>query len=299
MHTDIYDEPFADSSSIPTYFLNKTVHELGYRVLLTGNGGDEFWLGYNRYIHALIIKKLHNLPLLKNVLYKSIDNVFFQKLIYLLFSKRYDLRQFAYRLSQMKKILKTNNIYEYYEFLITQGNNKSIIDFRTKTYSLFESKDILEQMSLTDAKYYMQGDIFVKNDRASMANSVETRSPFVDIDLVKYALSINNNFKIVKKKTKYPLRMLLREIYPNYDFDMPKKGFGIPLFDWLKIDYIKSEVVSTISILYEYDIFNKKYVKQVLNEFYQYSKPNAYQVWNLYLLAQFLEKNNLKFINLR
>jgi len=298
-HTDIYDEPFADSSSIPTYFLNKKVNELGYRVLLAGDGGDEFWLGYNRYMHAVRIQKLYNLPLFKNILGAIVKNKFIQKGIYSLFSKKYDLRQFDYRLSQMKKILKTNNANEYYDMVITQGNNSKLIDFNTKTYTFFQSKDILSQLSVSDAKYYMQGDIFVKNDRASMANSIETRSPLVDIDLVKYALSVNNSDKIINKETKYPLRKLLKEIYPKYDFNMPKKGFGIPLFDWLKIDYIKNEVINTIEILNNYDIFNKKYVTEVTKNFYKNGHPNAYQIWNLYLLAQFLDKNNLKNINIK
>ena len=298
-HTDIYDEPFADSSSIPTYFLNKKVNELGYRVLLAGDGGDEFWLGYNRYMHAVRIQKLYNPPLFKNILGAIVKNKFIQKGIYSLFSKKYDLRQFDYRLSQMEKILKTNNANEYYDMVITQGNNSKLIDFNTKTYTFFQSKDILSQLSVSDAKYYMQGDIFVKNDRASMANSIETRSPLVDIDLVKYALSVNNSDKIINKETKYPLRKLLKEIYPKYDFNMPKKGFGIPLFDWLKIDYIKNEVINTIEILNNYDIFNKKYVTEVTKNFYKNGHPNAYQIWNLYLLAQFLDKNNLKNINIK
>jgi len=299
MHTEIYDEPFADHSSIPTYFLNKNVHKLGYRVLLAGDGGDEFWLGYNRYMHALRVQKLHKLPLFKDLLHRASNNKFIHKLIYALFSRKYDLRQFDYRLSQINRILKTNNADEYYELVITQGNNKNLIDFDAKTYTFFQSEDILDQLSMSDAKYYMQGDIFVKNDRASMANSVETRSPLVDIDLVKYALSVNNKDKIIEKETKYPLRKLLGEIYPNYDFDMPKKGFGIPLFDWLKIDYIKSEIVSRITVLTKYDIFSQEHIKQVMDDFYQKSKPNAYQVWNLYLLAQFLDKNNLQNINIK
>ena len=200
---------------------------------------------------------------------------------------------------QISRILKTNDIEEYYEFVITQGNNSKLVNFKEKTYEFYKSEEILDQISMTDALFYLQGDIFVKNDRASMANSVETRSPLVDIDLVQYALAVKNDEKIVNNKTKYPLRKLLKEIYPYYDFDMPKKGFGIPLFDWLKIDYIKSEIITTIELLYTYNEFNHAHINNVLDDFYKKNLPNAYQVWNLYLLAQFLNKNNLKNITLR
>ena len=299
IHTDIYDEPFADSSSIPTYFLNKKVYELGYRVLLTGDGGDEFWLGYNRYVHARIIEKLYKFPFLKNSLKNIFSKPIIQKLVYILLKHKYDFRQFDYRLSQILRILETNNSSEYYELLVNQGNNKKLINYDLSTYSLFQSSDILNQISTTDSKHYMQGDIFVKNDRASMANSIEARSPLVDIDLVKYALSIKNNEKLVKKQTKYPLRKLLKEVYPEYNFDMPKKGFGIPLFDWLKIDYIKLEVIETIANLYKYEAFDSNYIRMVLCAFYEEGKPNAYQIWNLYLLAQFLVKNNFERIELK
>lgn len=299
IHTTIYDEPFADSSSIPTYFLNKKVHELGYRVLLAGDGGDEFWLGYNRYMHALKIQKIQKYNFLKNILYKLVNTNVVRKVMYYLFKKKYDLREFDYRIMQISKILKTNNAEEYYEFVITQGNNSKLVNFKEKTYEFYQSKEILDQIAMSDASFYMQGDIFVKNDRASMANSVETRSPLVDIDLAKYALAVNNDEKIVNNETKYPLRKLLKEIYPDYDFDMPKKGFGIPLFDWLKIEYIKSEIVITIELLYTYDEFNHTHINDALDNFYQKNLPNAYQVWNLYLLAQFLNKNNLKHIRLK
>jgi asparagine synthase (glutamine-hydrolysing) len=299
IHTNIYDEPFADSSSIPTYFLNKKIHELRYRVLLAGDGGDEFWLGYNRYMHALKIQKIQKYSFLKNTLYKLVNTNVVRKVMYYIFKKKYDLREFDYRIMQISKILKTDNAEEYYEFVITQGNNSKLLNFKEKTYEFYESEEILDQISMSDASFYMQGDIFVKNDRASMANSVETRSPLVDIDLVKYSLAVNNDEKIVNNETKYPLRKLLKEIYPDYDFDMPKKGFGIPLFDWLKIEYIKSEIVTTIESLYTYDEFNHKHINDVLDDFYQKNLPNAYQVWNLYLLAQFLNKNNLKNITLK
>ena len=297
----IYDEPFADPSAIPTIHLNKFVNEKNIRVLLTGDGGDEFWLGYNRYVTWPRIKSMFrykNLlkPLLHILKFKFIQNIV---LTFPAF-KRLDLRQFDIRLNQIFKVCNQKDLNSVYDSFLAQSDNQSVLKKEyLQCISQIREKDItVNSMALNDVTNYMQGDILVKNDRASMFHSIETRSPLLDIDFAIEALLTNDNVKMDKHQGKLPLRLFLKELLPDYG-EMFKKGFGFPITEWVSEENTYKYIKDKINNLKKYSIINPKKIDYKLIQFELNPEANIFSIWNLFLLVKFFEDNDINHIELK
>ncbi len=291
----IYDEPFADPSAIPTIHLNKVVNSKNIRVLLTGDGGDEFWLGYNRYVNwpkVITIFKYKWLlkPFLNLLKIKEFQNLIKQIPQF----KRFDLRQFDIRLNQIIKLCKQNNLVSVYESFLSQSDNQSVLNIEhiQMISQLTGSKVDIKQMANNDINNYLQGDILVKNDRASMYYSIETRSPLLDFDLAEEALQTNDNLKISAIEGKKPLRTFLSHLLPEYT-EMHKKGFGFPITDWVTKEDTYKSIKKIILNLKVYSIINKDVIDSKLKQFELNPDSNIYSIWNLFLLMKFFEDNEI------
>ena len=186
--SSIYTEPFADSSQIPTYLLSKFSKNY-IKVTLTGDGGDEIFGGYNRYIYFNRYKKIIFLPnylkfLLKHLLkFIPLDEIKKNKI--------------------QKNILNINNLKTYYLSMIDQvGINKKITNldynplFDFLDFTEFEKIDEFLSIQIYDLIYYLPNDILVKTDRASMFNGIETRAPFLNKDIFETSLFLKKSNKI-------------------------------------------------------------------------------------------------------
>ena len=237
-----YDEPFADSSQIPSMLISSELKKVS--VALTGDGGDEVFGGYSRYIWGDKISKICSiLPLnTRNFLSKTLLGFSSESLnkINELVSHSLIPPQFGDRLKKVSKILNSRSNYEIYLKLITQMEENVLIKTSSKnknkdSFNLFENNHISHAMQIMDMKNYLPGDILVKIDRASMAYGLELRSPLLDYRLVEFCfknLCLEN--KIHKRKGKFLLRKILSRYVPMKLINRPKMGFAVPLALWLR-----------------------------------------------------------------
>jgi len=233
----IYSEPFSDSSQIATYILCKATRDLGYKVALTGDGADELFGGYNRHIFIpKIYSILHKAPTeVKNFLNLIISNIPMQNKG-LLIDKKQKL---------IKAIYKSNSLENCYESILNlwfdQNENVLSKEFSKELSNSFcmpKANSISERIMLKDLIEYLPSDILVKTDRASMANSIETRAPFLDNEVAEFSKSIPEELKSnsgkISRSGKIILKKILSKYIPQELFIRPKSGFAVPIGTWLK-----------------------------------------------------------------
>jgi len=240
---NIYNEPFADSSQIPTFFISKFSKQK-ITVALSGDGGDELFGGYNRhffvkkywnYINSLplFIRNILRVPL--NLLNENQIN-FFTK--YLFNKPNYNL---PLKIKKISLALMSRNIEEL--FLKLNNNwekNNSLVNSEEYQINLFEELykkneklSDFQKITFLDLLFYLPNDILTKVDRASMNVSLETRLPFLSKDVLNFGLNLDENLKIKNNQSKWILRKVLSQFVPNEYFNRPKSGFAIPISEWL------------------------------------------------------------------
>lgn len=223
---DIYGEPFADSSAIPTFLVSKLARQQ-VTVALSGDGGDEIFGGYNRYLWGQRLwQKMSWTPFfLRLALQKTCQH-----------SSRLLQPAIGQKLQKLAGILTINSPAELYQQLISQGGHHYLLHPQSNTLCLstIDSMNFIEKMMITDTISYLPDDIMVKVDRAGMAVSLENRAPFLDHELIEWAWQLPLQFKIRHRTSKWLLRQVLENYLPKPLIDRPKMGFGIPLGAWLR-----------------------------------------------------------------
>jgi len=240
---ETYDEPFADSSQIPTLLLSQLTQN-HVKVALSGDGGDEIFAGYNRYRFTINLwGRLSYLPL---CLRKNIVNAV--KLMPLNFIIEFikllpyftDQNVNEYRLQRFLRLVESKNFGDVYMRLISQWqpedniilNSESMLQQPAGWENGHES--LLNQLRKWDVHYSLADDILVKVDRAAMSVGLETRAPFLDHRIVEFAFSLPENFLFRDNQSKWILRKILDKYVPKSLIDRPKVGFGVPLGEWLR-----------------------------------------------------------------
>jgi asparagine synthase (glutamine-hydrolysing) len=236
----MYDEPFADSSQIPTFLVSQMTRQ-HVTVALSGDGGDELFAGYNRYQTAELIRHWtsHLNGSLRNAmltLLNSLSPANWNKLLYP-FSKRCP----GHKLYNFAALLKTDPA-DIYRELISEWNDPAALVIgsenpRSILWSAAKTRlpdSPLENLQYLDTLNYLPDDILTKVDRASMAVSLEARTPILDHRIVEFAWRLPMHFKIRAKQRKWLLRQVAYKYIPPHLLERPKKGFKIPLDDWLK-----------------------------------------------------------------
>ena len=287
---EAFDEPFADSSQIPTMLIFKKISDYS-KVCITGDGGDEIFYGYNRYQWFLIWKKFFKNNYLNNDKTKYI----FTKLLNL-FEKSFIGKKFFNKFNiTTNKTQKFINIFfndkNIYESFLKLSDSKNFINKK----NIFFDKNLedLEDLRDFDIKNYMVDDILTKVDRSSMFYSVEARSPFLDKDIHDYVqnISLRDNIDIFSKKK--ILKKILKKKLPTNFISNKKKGFAIPLDKYLYKDF-KSEIlkdfdeIKTDERLCGLNINN---INEIINRFYYYNDYKlSYQVWSFYVFFKWFKK---------
>ncbi|PIP54481.1 MAG: asparagine synthase (glutamine-hydrolyzing), partial [Bacteroidetes bacterium CG23_combo_of_CG06-09_8_20_14_all_32_9] len=278
-----YDEPFADSSAIPTMLISK-IAATNVKMVLSGDGGDELFHGYGAYKWA---KRLAN-PFYSNLRIPV-------SLVLKLGNNRYKRISHLFQYRNPDNV--QNHIFSQEQYLFSQKEIEQLsgdVLRKTKTFNYFSAntKRILtptEKQSLFDLQYYLQDDLLVKVDRASMKYSLEVRVPFLDYRIVDFALNLNPSLKIKGNTLKYLLKKLLLQYYPKDFFDRPKKGFSIPLSKWLKneLNYLIDEYLNETAIC-KTGIFNCIYINVLITRFKNGEHYLYNRLWNLIVLQMFL-----------
>ena len=227
----VLDQPFADSSIVPTYLLAKFASE-NLIVALGGDGGDEVFGGYDRYLAAPVMQKLN--PILgltrKGLNFAGKQSFGNSRKINRLGSQLSSKKSFASRYSS---ILSLSQPYQLNSLLNSNVySNKAEVAFINQ----FQTGDLIsfDRMIRSDFSAYLPGDLLVKVDLATMANSLELRSPLLDVNVVEWGNSLPHKYKIKGFKTKHILKDVARSLVPAGLIDRPKMGFGIPRAEWLR-----------------------------------------------------------------
>lgn len=242
----VYDEPFADSSQIPTLLVSELAKK-EVQVALSGDGGDELFAGYNR--HAIISSLWPRLsripPALRMVLGRVLAAVppAVWSRIDSLTGKRSGLAQLDEKMAKAAAVLGAETLADLYRGLLTrQGDPSSrlVIGSEDHDFDLADpayvggSLNDVERVMVWDTIGYLTDDILTKVDRAAMSVSLETRVPFLDHRIVEFAWSLPMQFKIREGQSKWVLRQLLFKYVPRSLIDRPKMGFAVPVAEWLR-----------------------------------------------------------------
>jgi asparagine synthase (glutamine-hydrolysing) len=301
----IYDEPFADSSQIPTFILCKATKER-VTVALSGDGGDELFGGYNRYFWSTRIwNKFSWLPpplknklgnLIQLVPLKDWDRLSKYIGISRLGDKAWKL---AYRLEHVSDLDSlywslTTEINNPDHFLILSASDKRNITkySLTKTQPVPQNISAIEKMMYYDTMTYLPDDILCKLDRAAMSSSLETRCPFLDHRVFEFAWQIPLKFKINRDHGKQILRSLLYQYVPQKLIDRPKAGFAIPVGKWL-CGPLKNwaETLLEESNLEKQGFFHPAAVRQLWNEHQSNQRDHTTKIWAILMFQIWLLSN--------
>ena len=296
---NFYDEPFADSSQIPTHLVCRAARKK-VTVALSGDGGDELFGGYNRYIHGPSFwKKISNLPspmrgLIGKIMLKIPKDSWdrFGLVYNKIRTGNSGISSFGtkiHRLSERMSLIKSLD-----DLYLNMSSNwidptKLLIDNVTEpnsqlndTIPEYAFNDPSMLMMFQDMRSYLPDDILCKVDRAAMAISLETRTPFLDPEIINLSARLPINMKIRDGHGKWVLRQVLNKYVPNDIIDRPKAGFTIPIGSWLNgpLRDWAEELLSTESLT-KGKIFNANIIQKVWKEHLSDKKDWTNQLWSI------------------
>ena len=279
-----YDEPFADSSAIPTMFVSEMASKQ-VKVVLSADGGDEVFCGYNTY------SQLENY---NNILYKTrfvngkLLSLITQLIAFFLPTTSFKKRKFnsLALIFKTPKQFRQSILFEEFQTLSNSILDKLLLK-KTAFNSVFKTdvsnfQDATSMAMAIDYKNYLQNDILTKVDRATMAFSIEGREPLLDHRLIEFAAQLPTEFKFKNGVKKYILKEILYDYIPKELMDRPKLGFSVPIYDWLKGDlrYLLDEYLNRDSIL-KSNIFNVDFTLKIVEDFKNNKLPDETLIWKL------------------
>lgn len=289
--SEIYDEPYADSSQIPTYLVSKLAKE-SVSVVLTGDAGDELFGGYEHYkIIEGYFNKIKKIP--KPI--RLAGSKVFAKKIFDPINKK----TFNNKIDKLSRILCAPNFFcFYYEMLRIDTASDPLLkpdismDYFMNALVRLPDQDILSAMQWADFYTYLPNDILVKVDRAAMQHSLETRVPFLDKRVIEFAYSLPTECKYNKLGSKAILRELLYDEVPRSLLERPKKGFGIPLDDWLRgpLKEWTGEMIHSAE-LKDLSGFDRSQAIDIWEKHLRLEGNYKSILWNMIMLAQWLKGN--------
>lgn len=278
---NFYDEPFADSSAIPTLLLSKYTKQR-VTVALSGDGGDETFMGYNIYDIVHQRRKVFKIPYSVRFVMSTFIRFFMHKSI---------------RLNLISEGLLLRNIRDFYVSYFKGLNRKWItrdereIDYVKYLYN--PNKSLMESISDFDTKKYMNGDCITKVERASMAFSLEVRSPLMDYRIVEFARQVPTDFKFQEGNKKRILKDVLYRYLPRELFERRKSGFGMPLGIWFRTilrDYVNETLDDANLELVNNWVVKEEFFK-ILEEHMSGLWDHTPKIWKVIVLINWLKKN--------
>ena len=301
----LYDEPFGDSSALPTILVSKLAKEK-VSVVLSGDGGDESFVGYSKYFALEKIAKINDNKIQKNII-KNILNLFnattIEKVNNILPNKLKQ-RNIKDKYQKFKNAVESESFEEMFINASSYVDNKTLekvllnnkIDFSNTSFNLNLDKKIseLDLMSLMDYKTFLVDDVLTKVDRASMSVSIEAREPLLDHKIIEFTATIPSDVKYKNKIGKTLLKKVLYKYVPKELIERPKSGFQIPLEDWLKKELkpLVDKYLSSES-LQKSNIYNVKEIELLLNKFYEGKNVNVSLIWFILMFEMWKEEWNV------
>lgn len=282
----IYSEPFADSSAIPTALIAQFVRQK-VSVVLSGDGGDELFCGYDSYLlNRNRFNMLNKIPFKKRL--GKILN-FIPDPVMSLYRMNFDLYN---RYLKLKSTFSHDHLEDKYKSITRTFSSHELTRLfsssqsYTMTCSVLHELDDLERMMLIDFNHYLSDDLLVKVDRATMYFSLEGREPLLDHKILEFAAQLPIQLKMKKDI----LKKILGKYIPPTLFERKKQGFGVPVNEWLKneLKYLVNKYLDTAK-LKKQGIFNHQYVAALCRAFF-YSKTNDSKIWTLLTFQMWYEE---------
>ncbi len=312
----MYDEPFGDSSAIPTLLVSKLAKEK-VSVVLSGDGGDEAFAGYSKYFALTKIANLQNSKVTNNsykanfpqktkkIVLKTLTSLISEELVekinnLLPASKKQKNIKDKYK--KFKNAIQSDNFAQMFINASSYVDNETLdkvlidnsIDFDLSSFDIFKKVDHLsplDQMTLCDYKTFMVDDVLTKVDRASMSVSIEAREPLLDHKIIEFSAKLPSSLKYKNGVGKYLLKEVLYKHIPKELIERPKSGFQIPLYEWLKSDlrevldfYLDSEKLA------ESGIYNVDEIVKLKNDYYEGKSVNISLLWFVLMYEMWREK---------
>ena len=276
----VYDEPFADSSALPSLLLNSVTKKYA-TVALSGDGGDESFFGYEHFDYLSDFDKILKVP---QFIRKSIVK---SNVISLLKRKSDSINEVL--------SLKNHDEFSWGTFTGFDSLQKNKSQFLKNYYSEFKdwSDNSYQRMADLNIKLWLENDSNVKTDRASMASSVEVRSPFLDYRIIEFARELPVNYRYKDGNKKHILKDILKKYISEDIFTQPKKGFAIPLAKWLRED-LKQDVMLNLNEDFLRKIPNldiEKFKKKMENHF-EGKTDETFHIWKLFILSLWYKEFN-------
>ena len=288
------DDPVADPSEVGIYFLSKEASK-HVTVVLSGEGADELFGGYNIYKEYNSIKPILNMPQgiqkVLNGVSKSMPNIKGKSYLYRAttpLQDRYIGNAKIFENQEVEKIIK---------------NYKEDNEYQKILYNIYQEAksnnyDYVTTMQHVDINTWLEGDILQKADKMSMAQSIELRVPFLDKEVLEVAKSLKLNQKISDTNTKVLLREAFKDVIPLHMVEKKKLGFPTPIRVWLK-EELGDVVRQTINEANVDDIINKEYAINLLDKHIKDNQDNSRKIWSIYAFCLwhqiFIEKKNIKY----
>lgn len=292
-----YDEPFGDSSAVPTYYVSKLART-HVTVALSGDGGDENFAGYRRYYFDVRENKVRNLvpaPLRRPVfgligsLYPKADYLpqIFRGKAFLSNVARTPWEAYLHSVSGINEADKLR--------LLNADVQQSLSGYRTASlfeelYEAADGSDSLSKIQYIDFKTYLPDDILAKVDRASMANSLEVRCPLLDHRVVEYAASLPSHLKLHGRRTKLTFKEAMRGLLPDEIIDRKKMGFGVPVGAWLPKDLRGRVVEYVLGTATRHDLFDATVVHKWYAEHCSGLRDRTTELWGLLVFNMWCDR---------
>lgn len=298
----MYDEPFADSSQIPTFLVSKLARAQ-VTVSLSGDGGDELFCGYNRYmLTQRLWENINFLPLalrklLKNAI-TALSPTAWDKIL-----NHLSMGSGTYMGNKIHKgaeALSSQSVGQLYAGIISQWPHPlELVIGATEPPTLltankpnFSTLEAIEEMMGLDLMTYLPDDILVKVDRAAMSNSLESRVPFLDHRVVEFAWSLPLSLKLRDGQSKWILKQILYRHVPKELMERPKKGFGVPIDKWLRLELREwAEELLDETRLKQQGYLNPSLVRQKWEEHLSGSHNWQHQLWAVLMFQSWLQTN--------
>lgn len=295
---DFLDEPFADASIIPTYLLSKFTRQF-VTVALGGDGGDELFAGYDPFLAHTAARYYEKIP---NFVHKNFVDPIVRRLpvstknMSLDFKLKQFLKGIPYQPAIRNQVWLGSFTKKEQKNVFSPDISHMMNGFDPygdihDACQCMEFRDSIDEIIFLYSRFYLSDDILTKVDRASMATSLEVRSPYLDVEFAEFANNLPSRMKLKGLTRKYILKKSLKKILPKEILYRVKKGFGIPLTKWFKKE-LKPALLDVFSPsrINRDGLFNSVAIQTLLNDHFSGKKDNRKQIWTLFMFEMWKER---------
>lgn len=276
------DEPTSDPAAISLYFVAKLASR-DLKVVLSGEGADEFFGGYNYYREEVDYKFYNKIPFCIRHAIGKVAGLF------------PEVRGFNFLVRRGEKLENSyigvnRNFSEKMARKVLRKNYElKAIDVTKDVYNEFKDYSNIDKMQAIDINFWLMKDILLKADRMTMASSIEGRVPFIDKEVFSVASKLPFDYKVTKENTKVALREAARKVIPTDAYKKKKLGFPVPIREWIKDGAFKEDIEKTINSDVANKYFNVKFLNKLFNEHLSGKKDNYRKIWTVYTFIKWYQ----------